>query len=84
VGVSFTPEVWEKLTDLRVRHQRLAEQADRLRRMMAAGEATREECERAERREREAYSAWRLARTGELGVRTVDPDHEVEEVPRDS
>lgn len=38
MGISFTPEVWEKLTDLRDRHQRLARRADELRRAEARGE----------------------------------------------
>lgn len=84
MGVSFTPEVWEKLTDLRDRHQRLAEKADELRRLESQGEATLEDCERVEEEEARVYNAWKLARIGSLGDRAVNPDEEIEGVPRDA
>lgn len=42
------------------------------------------DCERVEEEEARAYNAWKLTRTGKLGGRTVDPDDEIEEVPRDA
>jgi hypothetical protein len=88
MGVSFTPQDWEKLSDLRERHERLARRADKLRRLAAAGRVSLEECERAERLEREAYSDWRLTRAEHIGEQETDSPRERvdtsdELVPRD-
>jgi hypothetical protein len=83
MGFSIAPEVWEKLRDLKERRERLLSELKALRRHVTEGEASVEDFKRLERRARQARADWRRLRVGRLGRRTVTPDEEIEEVPRD-
>ena len=85
MGVSFTPESWERLEELRDRHVQMAMRADEVLRLYRDGEATWNDVCEAERNERQAYVDWRLVKTGTgQGARHARPARSAAPtVPRD-